>query len=420
MPVRNTKNLATDARMPLKSLKDFYDKHGHVHIPNVKGHAALYRLCDRIRKKKINLTKKEISDLDRMAFMWTVRSSNDLRWHYHFGELKAFWKQFGHTRVPPRQEPYRTLGTWVLRQRRDRKRLSPDCVKLLNSVGFEWSAQIRKAKDEQWRNMFSRLQSFFKIHRHSNVPDRYKSDEKLGRWVSTVRYGKDRLEDWKKLLLRRVRFKFSDDIRKDREDNRRRLFRNIETFFKKNGHANVPETYHDSKLAVAVAYLRQYPERISPAEKRKLKSWKFLFSEDIKQKWDQLWEKSFQKLTKFKKQFGHCRVSSAYVDKGLARWVANQRKDEQDGKLPEKRYKKLLAVGFAFYKDIAALHEKKWLEMYKKLLSFKQRFGSTLVKEGYKDKRLAYWVQHQRQGKAKMSNERKKLLDDAGFVWRVK
>ena len=419
MPIIKSSASSKDASGSL-ALKKFYAVHGHLYIPNTKQYTSLYKLSERIRKNKDALSRSDKLELDKMGFMWTIKSANDLRWYFHFGELKAFQATFGHTRVPPRKEPYKALGTWVLRQRRDQKVLSKENVKLLNSISFEWSSQIKALRDQEWRQMFERLRAFYNKHGHSNVPDRYKPDEKLGRWVSTVRYSEQKLDGWKKLLLRKVKFKFSRDIKEQREQNRKKLFVKIESFFKKHGHANVPETYKDSKLAVAVAYLRQYPNRIRPDERRKLKSWKFLFSEDIKERWNNLWEASFRKLQKFKEKFGHCRVSSAYKDKTLARWVANQRKDEQDGKLTAVRKKRLNAIGFSFYKDIAALQEKKWMEMYGKLVRYKKQHGNTIVKEGYKDRRLAYWVQHQRQGKDKMIRQRKELLDKISFVWRVK
>lgn len=117
---------------------------------------------------------------------------------------------------------------------------------------------------------------------------------------------------------------------------------------------------------------------------------------------------------------GHCRVSSAYKDQPLASWVANQRKDKQDGKLPLHREKKLHLIGFYFYEDITALQEQKWMTMYNKLLRFKKLYGATVVPESFNDKQLVSWVLHQRRAKRRMDNTRKKLLDNAGFVWKAR
>ena len=401
-------------------LRQFFLTRGHVNVPNFKEYSELYDLCTKLRASRSRLLPNICKELDGMGFLWQLQLSNELRWYYHYGELREFQKQFGHTRVPPRRKPYKTLGTWVLRQRRDEKILPLQSKRLLTRIGFEWSGDIKKKKEAEWRAMFRKLIAFHRIKGHADVPDRYKPDEKLGRWVSTVRYSEKRLEPWKTKLLKTVGFKFSGDIQQQKENNRKKLFGKIRQYFIKHGHANVPETYKDSKLAIAVAYLRQYPERMSESERKQLKTWKFLFSEDIKQQWQDLWESSFEKLQKFKKKFGHCRVSSAFTDQPLARWVANQRKDEHEGKLPASRKKRLIAIGFSFYKDIEALQEKKWLAMYGKLMKFKKSFGHTIVKEGFKDSKLAYWVQHQRQARTKMSRQRKRLLNEIGFVWRLK
>jgi hypothetical protein len=80
----------------------------------------------------------------------------------------------------------------------------------------------------------------------------------------------------------------------------------------------------------------------------------------------------------------------------------------------------LKALGFSFYEDIADLQEKKWESMYQKLIAFKKKYGTTVVSESFKDKKLVYWVLHQRQAKERMPKHRKKLLNKIGFVWRVR
>lgn len=404
----------------LAPLRQFYFNHGHIHVPNFPEYEPLFDLSNKLRMSRSQLPAAVTEELDGMQFIWDLHVSNELRWYYHYGELRKFYQQFGHTRVPAKKGEYRPLGLWVHRQRNNEKALPKKGKKLLNELGFEWSADIKRQKERQWKEMFHKLETFYKKHGNSNVSDGYKLDEQLGRWVSTVRYGEDHLEDWKKKLLKTVKFKFRDDIRKVKEAHRQMLFKKLERFYNKHGHANVPETYRDSKLAISVAYLRQYPERLTSAEKRQLKEWKFLSSEEIKERWDRLWMKSYKKLERFKEQEGHCRVSSAYKDGPLARWVATQRIDKKAGKLPLHREKMLRSIGFSFYEDIAALQERRWMTMYNKLIRFKKIHDTTCVPEGFKDEKLAYWVQHQRQAKGKMNKRRKKLLNEIDFVWRVR
>jgi len=312
----------------LASLRQFFFAHGHIHVPNFPEYETLFDLCNKLRMSKSQLSSAVVEELDGMGFLWDLQVSNELRWYYHYAELTKFYDEFGHTRVPAKKGRYKSLGTWVLRQRRDETVLSKESKKLLNDLEFEWSRDIKHRREMEWRAMFRKLETYYKKHRNSNVSDNYKLDEQLGRWVSTVRSTEDRLDDWKKRLLKTVKFKFRDEIRKDKETKRQMLFRKLERFYKANSHANVPENYHDSKLAISVGYLRQYSQRLTPEEKKQLKSWNFLFSDDIRESRERQWIKSFKKLEKYKKKFGHCRVSSVNTDKSLAGWVATQRKNK--------------------------------------------------------------------------------------------
>lgn len=404
----------------LALLRQFFFEHGHVHIPDFPEYESLFQFSNKLRTSRSLLSSGLKAQLDSMGFRWDLNLSNELRWHFHYSELERFYHHFKHTRVPAKNGDYKSLGAWVQRQRRDELILSTDKKRLLNRLGFQWANDIKKKKEDYWKSMFRQLQAFRKKHGHVNIPDRSKENEKLGRWVSTVRYSEARLEDWKKKLLNSVRFKFRDDIKSDKQKHRKQLFDNLNRFYKKHGHSNVPEGHSDHKLSIFVSYLRQHPERINMDEKRKLREWKFLFSEDIKRQWEKLWLKSFEKLKKFKTIYGHCRVSSTFKDQPLARWVSNQRKDKKDGKLPFHREKMLRALDFSFYEDVAQLLEQKWFRMYLELIRFKKTYGTTVVQESYKNKKLVNWVLHQRQAKNSMPKKRKKLLDKVGFVWRAR
>lgn len=417
----NSVKTKDNVRAYVAPLRKFFFQHGHVNVPNLPEFESLYDFCNTVRASRSRLPSHVIEELDNMGFRWEMNISNELRWHYHYAELKTFYQTYGHTRVKDK-DGYESLASWIQRQRRAINKLSPDKKRLLKKINFSWSDDIKKEKDQYWLDMFEKLKAFYKKHGHANVPDRYKEDVKLGRWVSTMRAGEERLADWKRKLLKTVKFKFSPDIQRDLVNHRQNHFKKLESFYKKFGHANVPENYKDHKLSVFVAYLRQRDDRISTAERRQLKKWGFLFSEDIREKWDKQFTYHLKKLEKFKEKYGHCRVSSAFADKTLARWVAKQRKLKKFGKLQPEREKTLKKIGFAFYDDVAELKEKKWIDKYNRLLKFKKKYGHTVVPESYKDKELVYWVQHQRQANSKKTlyPGRKKLLEKIGFVWKAR
>lgn len=58
----------------------------------------------------------------------------------------------------------------------------------------------------------------------------------------------------------------------------------------------------------------------------------------------------------------------------------------------------------------------RWMNRYKELIEYKKEHGSTLVPQRYKkNPKLGKWVTHQRS--SCLTEERKALLDEIGFVW---
>jgi hypothetical protein len=72
-----------------------------------------------------------------------------------------------------------------------------------------------------------------------------------------------------------------------------------------------------------------------------------------------------------------------------------------------------------------SLATRKWHLQYKKLVEFQRQNGHCIVKiKGWKDagnKSLAIWVSNQRQTHVRnnMRLDRKELLDQLGFAWKV-
>jgi hypothetical protein len=334
----------------LAPLRRFFFQHGHPHVPNLPEYEDVFELSNRLRQSKNRLAKDVINELDSFGFIWNMASINELRWYYHYDELKKFFAEFGHTRISAKRGDYKVLGGWVTRQRRNKKTLSSKQIKMLEAAGLKWTAQIQEQKKKRWMLMYAKLEKFYAKYGHSNVPDRFKKDEQLGRWVSTNRYSEKILKPWQLRLLKQVGFKYKVDIQKDKAKHREGLFKRLRSFYKKYGHANVPEGFSDHKLHLFVSYLRQHPERVSAGEKRELKKIKFSFSDELKKQRDKVWLKSFEAVKKFKVVYGHCKVPSTYVDEKLARWVGKQRRLYKAGTLPENRKALLCSVGFYFGK----------------------------------------------------------------------
>jgi superfamily II DNA or RNA helicase len=90
------------------------------------------------RAHKEELKPDQLRRLNSLGFSWDPIADD---WEYHFDSLGKFHKREGHCRVPKSdKESGGNLVRWVQRQRSNKKRLTPDQLKRLNSLGFVWKA----------------------------------------------------------------------------------------------------------------------------------------------------------------------------------------------------------------------------------------------------------------------------------------
>jgi hypothetical protein len=120
----------------------------------------------------------------------------------------------------------------------------------------------------------------------------------------------------------------------------------------------------------------------------------------------------FGYLRRYKSRVGDCRVPQRYKEDGynLGTWVANQRK----ANLSAERRQRLDELGF-----IWNTLEADWEEGFSYLKRYKQRFGDCDAPKRYKQDgyNLGTWVARQRSVGIKISSERRRRLDELGFVW---
>jgi hypothetical protein len=133
---------------------------------------------------------------------------------------------------------------------------------------------------------------------------------------------------------------------------------------------------------------------------------------------DHRWENVFNELLKYGKLYGTLNVPHRFKkeestdwERKLANWVFTQRRKLRIGELELWRYEKLISVGFDFEP-----HDSHFEEKYTEFLEFQKRFGHPLVPYACKEYPSLYsWISHLR--RRPLSDERRKRLNDAGFVW---
>ena len=192
-------------------------------------------------------------------------------------------------------------------------------------------------------------------------------------------------------------------------------FEFLKKFKKRFHHCNVPDLWKENPaLGRWVAMQRTHRHLLSKERIRKLNELGFTWNMR-----EFVWERDYQKLIAFKGQFGHCEVPKGRKEFAqLAEWVGKQRIDKRKGlsRLSAERISKLNKIGFHWGRE-----NKPWDERFKELKAFKSRFGHCRVLRSWKENPgLAKWVAHQRRGRHKLSADRKKKLNQLGFVWLIK
>jgi hypothetical protein len=340
--------------------------------------------------------------LDELGFVWDPFG---LDWEGAFAALVKFKQREGHCGVPRShiEGGYR-LGEWAHNQRADANKMPPDRKRRLDELGFVWDPL-----GLDWEDAFAALVRFKQREGHCRVPQTHmEGDYKLGVWVSTQRTAAENLSPDRRKRLDELGFVWDP-----RTTNWEHAFAALETFKEREGHCRVLRGHIEGgyKLALWVNRQRADAEKLLPERRRRLDELGFV--------WDPLgldWENGFAALVEFEQREGHCRVPRGYIegDYKLSIWVSTQRTDAN--KMPPDRKRRLDELGFVW--DPFGLY---WEDAFAALVKFKERKGHCRVpvshiEGGY---RLGTWVSNQRTDANKMPPDRKRRLDELGFVWDV-
>jgi hypothetical protein len=121
--------------------------------------------------------------LTAMGFDWNPIAT---KWDAMFRSLEEYKKRFGHTNVPQKSREYPELAAWVANERYDKKKkkpISPPRAARLDALGFTWEFNPAFT----WEDMFNALIEFKKNYGHCNVPQHWRENKRLGKWVNTQR-----------------------------------------------------------------------------------------------------------------------------------------------------------------------------------------------------------------------------------------
>ena len=126
------------------------------------------------------------------------------------------------------------------------------------------------------------------------------------------------------------------------------------------------------------------------------------------------WDEWFGLLLRFKVREGHCRVPAPHVEETfkLGAWVKEQRTNKET--MSTERRQRLNEIGF-----IWNVLESAWEEGVAALRQFKAREGHCRVSARHREGtfKLGSWVNEQRTNRNTIPAERRRRLDELGFIW---
>jgi len=196
------------------------------------------------------------------------------------------------------------------------------------------------------------------------------------------------------------------------------MFHRLTAYKEKHQTTDVPKRWkEDPQLNYWVATQRKSyrKEMISKHRMDRLNSIGFVWNV-----YDAQWMEMYQKLMTYKEQHKSTSVPRAYkADTALAAWVNTQRKFYKNKTISVEHMNYLECIGFVWkLRDLIP-----WIEMFERLVAYKQRYQSTLVPFHFtEDPRLGHWVSVQRIkcNKSKLSEKRIELLNSIEFFGKGK
>lgn len=353
------------------------------------------------------------------------------------------------------------LGIWVNGQRRLylHKKLKPDRIQKLESIGFVWHIQHKERKSQKWEDSWDKHYQLLLQYRNEHgdllVPDAYtcKNGDKLGHWVRGQRTRRD--------LLSPKRVKTLDDIGFVWDHTSHIWWENFESlkqYHAEHGHCHVPRTTNSSlkdwtqaqrdrrKLRVAAKTGKLKYTPVTDKQIQALDSLNFPWSgdgshcqndSDAKKAYqEQIWRQGFEKLKKFQEDHGHC-LATKRTDASVASWVKTQRHLYKEGKLSREKIDLLEAIGFTDWTGTqlkTAKARESWTLRFEELREFRRVNGHSRVpgpaeRKQEDEERLASlysWVAGQRERRFNPRRPRRPIsqdeidqLNSIDFVWDV-
>lgn len=195
-------------------LKMFYNKYKHSRVPvRSKEFSKLGDWVAEQRENKDKLSKDKRKKLMQLKFEWNIQEylQNEINrhWEEKFKQMEEFYRQHGHSRITQRHR-IRGMVRWMQTQRKNKFKLSPEQVKKLNSVRFEWTVNRDTLRQERFDHHYNDLLVYYQKHGNCDVPIGYEENPSLGTWVYHIKKHRIKLTGSMRYRLEKINFQWAE------------------------------------------------------------------------------------------------------------------------------------------------------------------------------------------------------------------
>ncbi len=391
-------------------LVNYFNIYGHTNLPECWGaDQELSEWVLLVRKDFSSLSegrKKLLLDLDFITY-------REWNWLQSYDQLIVFKKKNKHTRIPPKP-PWNKLYNWLLLQKQNYEKLSPEKVGLLKQSGVFTDNQ--EHLEEKWQQRYKELLEYKRRYKDCRVPGSWEKNIQLAKWVRKQRHLKNigKLIFSRRMLLIQIGFSWSEKdntLRSEYYDKKwEKKYRMLEAFYKKYGHTLVVYEWTENPTLS-----RWVGDQRMNYKKKKLSDEKIKRLDKLSFIWNPLeaqWMGKFYLLKAFYQENSHTKIPTSKKYIALAKWVSymrSRKKELSKGKIA-------LLNTLSFNWKVSAHTQVSWIEMYKQILAFKKKNGHVHISKNDNPK-LAKWFYDQRIERVKHSPERRALLKKIGLTF---
>ena len=218
----------------------------------------------RLNKRAGRLNAEQISRLENIGMIWTVRNNT---WEVMYIRAAAFHADNGHLFVPSNWKKDPQLAAWISNQRKERRighhTLTPERISKLDQIGMVWDTFLVR-----WEETFTMAKQFYKENGHLKVT----KDYKLKCWIQTQRTAKT---NGKLPPERQRRLEEIGMVWKVLDDHWEKMYLAAKSFYEIHGMLNIPASYKTAdglSLGVWISGQRQMRKKLLTVNDPKLQA----------------------------------------------------------------------------------------------------------------------------------------------------